>query len=158
MENKIIDYVLTTLNIHDFVHINRANIFHHTGLDRSNLQIILESVDMMEHYGLIEFSGNVHASGRLTKFGLDVQRVGGWIKYNEEIIKRQERQSEKEKYDLMILRYQHKFRFLPHFLSGIAVIVSFLALYISYLDYKNGQDKNSNVRKEKIIIHEKMKT
>jgi lipopolysaccharide export LptBFGC system permease protein LptF len=83
---------------------------------------------------------------KLTSFGKEIVKNGGWLKYIEEKSFNKSREREKDEYDFKTKKWLYKTRFLPFIISGFALLVSILG-FIS-----NRSEKIKNIElKEEII-------
>ena len=60
----------------------------------------------------------------LTQKGRAILETGGWIAYQEQEVKRQEKEIKKLDFDLTISEFQARFKLLPFILSFIAITIS----------------------------------
>lgn len=90
----------------------------------------------------------------LTSFGVEVIEKGGWIKYSENRKDKEKLNAEKENYDFLSKRWIYKNRLLPYFVSGAALLVSILTLYIN----NQKQEKIETLKKEIEKIKTEMQT
>ena len=89
MEDNIIDNVISEMNLHDFTTIYFKKIAENL---KVSIREVINSVDLSEAKGLLEFSGNTHTSAKLTLFGSEIVKNGGWLKHIE---------NEKSKFDFV---------------------------------------------------------
>lgn len=94
MEDKIIDIVISEMNLHDFTKIYFKKIAENL---KVSIREVINSVDLSEEKGLVEFSGNTHTSAKLTLFGSEIVKNGGWIKYIENEKSKLDFNTEKER-------------------------------------------------------------
>jgi hypothetical protein len=65
----------------------------------------------------------------LTPLGKKIIRKGGWLKHLEFEDNKTKRETEKDEYDFKTKKWIYKTRFLPYFISGLALIISVLSYF-----------------------------
>ena len=100
--------------------------------------------EILEEKGLIKLEKSKGYRCDLTEFGHEVFVNGGWKKYLENDKEKSKIIAEKDKYDFLSKKWVYKNRLLPYFLSGAALIVSIIMLFINL----NKQQDNKKMQKE----------
>ena len=136
MEDNIIDIAISEMNLHDFSKIPFNKIIDDFKVSKRE---VINAVDSSEIKGLLEFSGNTHTSAKLTRFGFEIVRNGGWLKHiqNEKskfklIAEKEYVEFEKSKIDLELskkmLKEFPKTKWIARFGFFIAVVLAILEI------------------------------
>jgi flagellar motility protein MotE (MotC chaperone) len=96
MDDNIIDIAISEMNLHSFSKIPFNKIIDDLKVSKRE---VINAVDLSEIKGLLEFSGNNHIAAKLTLFGSEIVKNGGWLKYIESEKVKKEKTESKESLD-----------------------------------------------------------
>ncbi|MDI1304354.1 MAG: hypothetical protein PSX42_05840 [bacterium] len=141
MEDNIIDFTMSEMNLNDFSKIPFNKIIDDLKVSRRD---VINAVDASESKGLIEFSGNTHISARLTRFGFEIVKHGGWLKYiqNEKselnfIAEKERIEFEKSKIDLELSKKMLKEFPKTKWFARIGFVIAIILAVLEIIQWNN---------------------
>lgn len=122
---ELMDEVL--LNCEEFDQFNLIKLLIYLHTDMKKCQFYVDKIEiMLKSFGYVEVREFHHM--KLTPLGREIRNNGGHLKSLEKKKEESERKTEKEKLEVKQLKWFVKTKWLPLIFSGLALIISILAL------------------------------
>jgi hypothetical protein len=133
LENKIIDYTIKKLNFYEYTKCPYNEIEDSFSLNRTDKINIRNIVALAESYGLIEFSGNLNYSAKLTLKGKEIIENGGWLKHLENKVLFESKEFERLSKNDELLDLDLQLKKFEIRIGKKILIIGFIITFLSFL-------------------------